>query len=220
MTRPVVDTQLVERCTALLERTDADLGAELLGLLPTHELRPTATLRQWAGTAGEFGAELADQLGWSDVDDAASELGLPVLYADGGVGSIQLTLAEYVSRPPAVRIFDDAITFAGRLVDALDWHDLFPADSIRAVAVCHELVHRVLDGPQGTVLKRRLGHVPLRLGPIAIRGHVLGADEVVAHGCAQVVCGLPRSPLLLTAALREALRSSAVRQPVHSGKGV
>lgn len=35
-------------------------------------------------------------------------------------------------------------------------------------------------------------------------GHVAGADEIAAHAHARTVCGLGRSPLLLTAALATA----------------
>ncbi|MGQ4427627.1 hypothetical protein ACN6LL_002654, partial [Streptomyces violaceoruber] len=45
------------------------------------------------------------------------------------------------------------------------------------------------------------GHSALRLGRLRVPGHVAGAEEVAAHAYARTVCGLGRSPLLLTAAL-------------------
>ncbi|CAM5495335.1 hypothetical protein SVIOM342S_01808 [Streptomyces violaceorubidus] len=56
-------------------------------------------------------------------------------------------------------------------------------------------------GPAKAELKRALGHSALRLGRLRVPGHVAGAEEVAAHAYARTVCGLGRSPLLLTAAL-------------------
>jgi hypothetical protein len=92
------------------------------------------------------------------------------------------------------------------LVDTRGWRDWYPAGSVRAAALAHEAVHaRLHHGPEKAALRHALGHTVLRLGRHRVTGHVAGAEEVAAHAYARTVCGLGRSPLLLTAALRAAL---------------
>jgi hypothetical protein len=219
---PADRSALRERCGALLEQDETQLGAALIGSLPTHEARSENVLREWSAIATEFGAELAQPGEHPDIDELAAGFGLRVVHSGGGVTPTRLTLAQYASRPPTVRIFDDTLLLAQSLVDLLDWQGWFPAGRIRDAAVCHEVVHRLLSGAPGDVLKKRLGHVAFRLGPVVFRGHVLGADEVAAHSFARVRCRLPKSPLLLTAALAEASDFLDFgRAPlVHSGKEV
>jgi hypothetical protein len=195
---------LVDRLEALLHLDDTDLGASLLATSPTHESRPGELLREWAAVASRFGAELARDTEVSDTDGLAAATGLAVVHADGGITPSRLTLAQYVSRPPSIRIFDDAVGEAEELVELLGWRAWFPHGSVQDAAICHEVVHHMLRGPGGKVLKTRLDHVLFRVGPVTLRGHVLGADEVAAHSFARSVCGLRKSPLLISAALREA----------------
>ncbi|MFD4701512.1 hypothetical protein [Streptomyces niveus] len=191
--------------TALLDRTtraaieeleatdDVEFGVRLLANTPTHESRDPARLRQWARTADEFGAALAP------VACTAR-----VLESDGGLD--RGLLARYTSRPvPTVELFTDTLDLAEELIDQLGWRHWYPAGSTRAAAIAHEAVHEQLHhGPAKTALKRSLDHVVLRVGRRRLYGHVAGADEIAAHAHARTVCGLGRSPLLLTAALATA----------------
>ncbi|MEV4992777.1 hypothetical protein [Streptomyces niveus] len=191
--------------TALLDRTtraaidaleatdDIEFGVRLLANTPTHESRDPARLRQWARTADEFGAALAP-------------VACTARVVESGGGLDRGLLARYTSRPvPTVELFTDTLHLAEELIDQLGWRHWYPAGSTRAAAIAHEAVHEQLHhGPAKTALKRSLDHVVLRVGRRRLYGHVAGADEIAAHAHARTVCGLGRSPLLLTAALATA----------------
>ncbi|MET9556282.1 hypothetical protein [Streptomyces sp. NPDC006645] len=191
--------------TALLDRTaraaieklaatdDIEFGVRLLANTPTHESRDPARLRQWALTADEFGAALGPVPCTARVVESHDGL-------DRGL------LARYTSRPvPTVELFTDSLALAEELIDQLGWRHWYPAGSVRAAAIAHEAVHEQLHhGPAKAALKRSLDHVVLRVGRRHLYGHVAGADEIAAHAHARTVCGLGRSPLLLTAALATA----------------
>ncbi|OWA13564.1 hypothetical protein B9W62_02340 [Streptomyces sp. CS113] len=173
-----------------LAATD-DIGwaVRLLAATPTHEHRDPELLHRWARAADAFGAALAPV-----------ECRARIVERDGGL-ELGL-LARYTSRPPTVELYTDTIDLAERVVDARGWRDWYPPGSVRAAALAHEAVHAHLHhGPAKAALKRALGHSALRLGRLRVPGHVAGAEEVAAHAYARTVCGLGRSPLLLTAAL-------------------
>ncbi|MFC9504730.1 hypothetical protein [Streptomyces sp. NPDC057002] len=172
---------------------DIEWAVRLLAATPTHEGRDRELLRRWARTADEFGSRLAP------VPSTAR-----VVERDGGLE--RMLLARYTSRPPTVELYTDTLTLAEELVDARGWRAWYPPGSVRAAALAHEAVHAHLHhGPAKAALKQALGHTVLRLGRHRVAGHVAGAEEVAAHAYARTVCGLGRSPLLLTAALRAAL---------------
>jgi hypothetical protein len=171
--------------------SDLDLGVRYLASLPLHAGRDPATLRRWAAAAAEFGASLPA---------APGDPAVRVVERDGGLE--RGLLARYTSRPPAVELYTDTLAEAERLVDAHDWREWFPPGSVRAAALAHEAVHsRLHHGPGRAALKRSLGHTALRLGRLRVPAHVAGAEELAAHAYAQAVCGLGRSPLLLSTAL-------------------
>lgn len=138
---------------------------------------------------------------------------------ESGDGLERGLLARYTSRPvPTVELFTDTLALAEELIDRLGWRHWYPAGSVREAAIAHEAVHEQLHhGPAKAALKRSLGHVVLRAGRHRLYGHVAGADEIAAHAYARTVCGLGRSPLLLTAALATApIRSKAPRTEERS----
>lgn len=172
---------------------DIEWGVRLLAATPTHEGRDPELLRQWARRADEFGAQLAP------VPSTAR-----VVERDGGLEL--MLLARYTSRPPTVELYTDTLALAEELVEAHGWRAWYPAGSVRAAALAHEAVHaRLHHGPEKAALRQALDHTVLRLGRHRLAGHVAGAEEVAAHAYARTVCGLGRSPLLLTAALRAVL---------------
>lgn len=117
-----------------------------------------------------------------------------------------MLLARYTSRPPTVELYTDTLALAEELVDTRGWRGWYPPGSVRAAALAHEAVHAHFHhGPAKAALKQALDHTVLRLGRHRLAGHVAGAEEVAAHAYARTVCGLGRSPLLLTAALRAEL---------------
>ncbi|GAA2756300.1 hypothetical protein [Actinopolymorpha rutila] len=190
------------RCAALGERSDEELGADQLGMLDVHATRDRATLRTWAKRAHSYGEELGAS--------AAAEPGFPgagerlqVREADGGIEVGRILLAEYLSRPASVVLHRDALTLAEELIDVLGWQGWYPPGSVRKAALAHEYAHEQLQRPNRRELKNRIGYVAVRLGHWQLHGHVVGADEIAAHGYAKERVGLGRSPLALTAALGE-----------------
>ncbi|MER6953755.1 MULTISPECIES: hypothetical protein [unclassified Streptomyces] len=179
--------------TELASVDDVEWGVRLLAATPTHEGRDPELLRQWARRADEFGSRLAPVPSTARV-------------VERGDGLERMLLARYTSRPPTVELYTDTLALAEELVDARGWRAWYPPGSVRAAALAHEAVHAHLHhGPAKAALKQALGHTVLRLGRHRVAGHVAGAEEVAAHAYARTVCGLGRSPLLLTAALRAAL---------------
>ncbi|MFI1395980.1 hypothetical protein [Streptomyces sp. NPDC020681] len=176
--------------TRLEAADDLDLAADFLAATPTHEGRDRALLSAWARAAEEFGATVAQTSARARVVERAGglELGL---------------LARYTSRPTAtVELYTDTLALAEALIEQRGWRHWYPEGSVRAAALAHEAVHEQLHhGPAKAALKRSLGHVVLRIGRRRVLGHVAGAEEIAAHAHARTVCGLGRSPLLLTAAL-------------------
>ncbi|MET7620358.1 hypothetical protein [Streptomyces sp. NPDC005408] len=169
---------------------DIDLAADFLAATPTHEGRDRALLRAWACAAEKFGAAIP-----------ATPARARVVDCDGGL-KLGL-LARYTSRPvPTVELYTDTLALAEALIEQRGWRHWYPQGSVRAAALAHEAVHEQLHhGPAKAALKRSLGHVVLRIGRHRLLGHVAGAEEIAAHAHARTVCGLGRSPLLLTAAL-------------------
>ncbi|ACU37285.1 hypothetical protein [Actinosynnema mirum] len=174
--------------------SDEDLAVALLAATPTHENRDPALLRRWARVALEFGDELAARPFPVDVR---------VVERDGGVRDGEVVLAEYHRRTGVATVHADALRRVRHVARQRGW-DVDPG-ALRAAAVAHEVAHHRLHGPLARELKRRLGHHALRLGRVRVLGHVVGADELVAHRYAHRVSGLDRSPLALTAALADSL---------------
>ncbi|MFE2506399.1 hypothetical protein [Streptomyces rubiginosohelvolus] len=193
MTAVLLDRAARAAIAELEAADDVEFGVRLLRNTPTHERRDPALLRHWAATADAFGA------GLEPVAATAR-----IVESDGGLA--KGLLARYTSRPvPTVELFTDTLALADELIDLLGWRHWYPAGSVRAAAIAHESVHeRLHHGPRKKDLKRALDHVVLRAGRHTLYGHVAGADEIAAHAHARTVCGLGRSPLLLTAALATA----------------
>ncbi|KAB8165920.1 hypothetical protein FH609_015665 [Streptomyces sp. 3MP-14] len=186
---------------------DIEFGRLLLANVPLHAGREPGELRRWADAAWEFGVELAAEHPGAGADGWRGEA--VVVERDGGLAEDRLLLARYRSRPvETVELFTDTLALAEETVELLGWRHWFPPGSPRRAALVHEEGHRLLgDRRRRAELRRRLNHPVLRLGRRRVLGHVAGADELAAHAFAHAVCGLGRSPLLLTAALTHAVRS-------------
>ncbi|HWO68561.1 MAG TPA: hypothetical protein VNO31_51875 [Umezawaea sp.] len=171
--------------------TDEDLAVALLRATATHEDRTDEQLRSWAVTALAFG----DELPLEDPD-------VHVVEEANGVAKDVVTLAEYHARTHTVTVHTDGLALLADVAARKGWTDVTP-DALRRAAVAHEVVHHRLHGGLARELRHRLDHVVCRVGPLRVRGHVVGADEVVAHRYAHRASGLRRSPLQLSAALAE-----------------
>ncbi|GAA3850404.1 hypothetical protein [Streptomyces sedi] len=195
------------RGAELAATEDVEFGRLLLANIPLHSGRDDAELRRWAGVATEFGAELAAAHPEAGNEDLPG--GARVVERDGGLDDDRMLLARYRSRPvETVELFTDTLALAEETVELLGWRDWFPPGAARRAALVHEEGHRLLgDRAHRAELRRRLDHTALRVGRFRRLGHVAGADELAAHAFAHTVCGLGRSPLLLTAALTHAVSS-------------
>jgi hypothetical protein len=205
VTAETITGVLARRCADLAGRSDADIGGELLGQFAVHSAVDRDTLGRWAGSALAFGSELART--------ASRPPELPVTEASGGIEPGRILLAEYRSRPAGVVIHRDAVERAESLIDELGWRDWYPAGCVRAAAIAHETAHQLLHGPAAAALRRRVGQVALRIRRWTVHAHVVGAAEMAAHGFAAEAAGLPRTPVLLTAALGEL--AAGIRLPAE-----
>ncbi|ADH67931.1 hypothetical protein [Nocardiopsis dassonvillei] len=127
--------------------------------------------------------------------------------ASGGLRPGEVLLAEYLHRASGDRVvvYADALDHAHRVARDAGWgRDLTP-EALRETALAHEHAHRMLHDGRGRALRRELDHVLVRLGPLRLRGHVVGADEIAAHAYARRRAGLRRSPIALTAAIAATL---------------
>jgi hypothetical protein len=185
------------RWAELAALDDVALAVGLLRDTPTHENRTAEQLERWARTALDFGDELAADPGL-DLDVRVEETARP---APPG----EVLLAEYHHRRHTVTVHTDGLARLADVVTRAGWTEDAAPERLRAAAVAHEVVHHRLHGPAGRALRLRLDHTAARLGPLRLRGHVVGADEIVAHRFAHRRSGLRRSPLLLTAALAASL---------------
>jgi hypothetical protein len=207
VTAPAITGPALRRCAELAELDDTELGATFLGRQQMHAQRPAELRRRWARvalTAGRAAAQdavldpVADPAAW------AADAGLSVVSARAGLRPGWVVVAEYVERRHEVRLHEDVLDLAERLVDRLGWREWYPAGALRSAAIAHELGHRGLHGHAARELRARLGLCTLRLGRYRRYGHVSGTPELFAHGYAQRACALGRSPLLLTFALATA----------------
>jgi hypothetical protein len=214
VTTPAITGPALRRCAELAELDDTDLGATFLGRQQMHAHRPAELQRRWARialAAGRTAAQdaavaptmdrAADPAGW------AADAGLTVVSARAGLRPGWVVVAEYVQRRHEVRIHEDVLELAERLVDRLGWREWYPAGALRSAAIAHELGHRAVHRDAARELRTSLGLCTLRLGRYRRYGHVSGTPELFAHGYAQQTCALGRSPLLLTFALAAAARA-------------
>jgi hypothetical protein len=84
-------------------------------------------------------AELRTQCGTSDPAEIAARLGIAVdeVESDGGFGTV-VVYADYMPRPPKVRLFMPAIAALDRRL--VDYPETLP-DGTRPVFLAHELFH-------------------------------------------------------------------------------
>lgn len=202
------------RLRAMADRTDIELGAQLLRSTPTNQGRPAGQLEDFSRRAAAFGAFLAertlDRRNGPTTDDAPESF--RVLEREGGLAAGGL-LARYCSRDHRIELYVDTVDFCERLVDHLDWRGFFPKGSVRAAAVHHERAHHLVTADRSRGLREAIGLQVLRLGRFRRFGTVAGADEVAAHAFAARAEHLGRSPLLLTAAAQAALAALTGARP-------
>ncbi len=181
---------------------DVDLGVRVLRGTPTNESRDDATLRAVSAAAQRFGARLA-----AEQPSPSSHSGQPpaVVERTGGLESDSPVVARYLPRRARVEVFVDVVAHCEAVVDALGWRAWFPAGSTRAAALLHEEAHELISHQYAAELRRAVGVPALRVGRWTRWAHVAGADELAAHAYAQARLGLPRSPLLVTAAAMAAI---------------
>jgi hypothetical protein len=191
-------------CLPLAGMGEAELGAQLLRAVPVHAQRSWAELTEWARICLDYGRELAA----ADPDPlaGAASHGIEIVEQDATLPAA-MVIAQYTTRPTRIVLYRQTLDFAEAVIDTLGWRAQFGPDPVRALAIEHELAHRLVEGPASRELKRRLRLTSLRVGRFAVLGHVLGADEVVCHAYAQARLPFPGgSSLVLAVALNRAAR--------------
>ncbi|WDZ88665.1 hypothetical protein [Nocardiopsis sp. HUAS JQ3] len=208
---------LAEEYARIGAASDEELAADLLALTATHEGRDRDLLLSWAATALRFGERMAEEDAASagaDVDtggtEAVEDAGNAVRVEERAVGGLrpgEVLLAEYLHRACGDRVvvYADALDHAHRVARDAGWGRDLTRAALRETALAHEHAHRMLHEGRGRALRRELDHVLVRLGPLRLRGHVVGADEIAAHAYARRRAGLGRSPIALTAAIAATL---------------
>lgn len=185
-------TRTLRRLSAV---DDIELGVRLLRGTPTNEGRDDGQLRRISAAAQRFGAELA-----ADHTDPVD--GATVVERAGGDLTV---IARYLPRPHRIEVFSATVAHCEAVVDRLGWSDWFPPGTVRAAAVLHERAHERITHRHATELRTAVGVPALRLGRWTRWAFIAGADELAAHAYAGAVLGLPRSPLLITAAAMAAI---------------
>ena len=133
----------------------------------------------------DFGRELSEAAGTAvDEQSWAARHGVEIIEQAAQTPQA-LVIAQYTTRPPRIVLYTEAVRFAEAVIDILQWRTDFGDQPVRSLAIRHEIAHRTLDGAASRELSRRLGVRSLRLGPIRLTGHVVGADELVCHAFAQ-----------------------------------
>ncbi len=210
-TAPPPPGSLRERYARISSSSETELAADLLQLTPTHGNRDRELLRGWADRALDFGRDMARSRDdtWAPPDIEITEK------ARGGVRPNEILLAEYLHRSSDSRVvvYTDALDFAQRVARAAGWEADYTRAAVRQAALAHEEAHRMLHEGHGRELRRRIDHTVLRIGPLHLRGHVVGADEIAAHAYARHRCSLRRSPIALTAAIAAALTHHGPNRP-------
>jgi hypothetical protein len=196
--------ELRQACEPLAQLSDEELGAQLLAAAPL-QTRPRPQLLQWSRACIDFGRELSEAAGTApDEQSWAARHGVEIT-EQAGQGPQSLVIAQYTTRPPRIVLYAETVRFAEAVIDILQWRTDFGDQPVRSLAIRHEIAHRTLDGTASRELSRRLGVRSLRLGPIHLTGHVLGADELVCHAFAQhQLPTIHRSALALAVALNRA----------------
>jgi hypothetical protein len=192
-------------CEPLVAMTEAELGAELLRAVPLHARRSLAELTGWAASCLDYGRELAAaEPRPRDPEDWAARRGIEIVEEVADVPAA-MVIAQYTTRPARIVLYPQTIEFAEAVIDTLGWRDRFGVAPVRALAVEHEIAHRLVDGPASRELKQRLRLTSFRVARFTVLGHVLGADEVVCHSYAQARLSFPGgSSLALAVALNRA----------------
>lgn len=208
---PPTEGSLRERYARISATSETELAADLLELTPTHGGRDRELLRGWAQRALDFGRDMADSRGDTQI---APDIEITEK-AKGGIRPNEILLAEYLhtSSESRVVVYTDALDFAQRVARAAGWEADYTRATVREAALAHEEAHRMLHEGHGRNLRRRIDHTVLRIGPLRLRGHVVGADEIAAHAYARHRCSLRRSPIALTAAIAAALTHRGPNRP-------
>ncbi|WP_435108961.1 hypothetical protein [Nocardiopsis synnemataformans] len=227
-----VHADLAQEYARIGAASDGELAADLLALTATHEGRDRDLLLSWAATALRFGERMADEdavragnagaagdpgaagpsgpagtVGSRGARGGATSAVRVEERATGGLRPGEVLLAEYLHRASGDRVvvYTDALDHAHRVARDAGWGRDLTRAALRETALAHEHAHRMLHAGRGRALRRELDHVLVRLGPLCLRGHVVGADEIAAHAYARRRAGLRRSPIALTAAIAATL---------------
>lgn len=196
-------TEVQQRCEPLLSQDDGAIGVLIL----QHDLlgrkAPQSQLTAWAQEAQASGYALGQRLtsAAQEPEQLADRLRVRVETRTGGVSAHRFLVAQYYTRKRRVVLYRDTAQLLGELISVLDLAQVFPPDRLNSIALAHELYHWAEADAGGAELRTRFRYPSFTLGPLRVNGRVMAAHELAAHGFAQGLCDLPRSPALLTVLL-------------------
>ncbi len=115
---------------------------------------------------------------------------------EGGYGSV-MVFADYMPRPPKVRLYTRAIEALDRHLDAYPDADLLKNTGTRPVFLAHELFHHWERLHPEHQLSRRHRVQVLSLGPFKLTAGLRALSEIAAGAFAQSLLDLRHHPKLL-----------------------
>ncbi|TXL77194.1 hypothetical protein FHP25_10550 [Vineibacter terrae] len=135
--------------------------------------------------------------GTDDPQVLARRLGVrvEVVAGEGGFGSVSV-FADYVKRPPCIRLYAPAIDALDRRLEAYPDRDRLAAGT-RAVFLAHELFHHVEGQQPSRALAARHRVALFALGPLKPTVGLASLAEIAAGAFAQHLLSLRYHPKLL-----------------------
>lgn len=197
------EAEIRHRCGSILLQDDVSLGMLMLDHDLLGSKAPRSQLNAWAVEAHDSGYALGRS--WStsrlEPEQVAEHLRIRVDVRNGGVTSRQFLIAQFYTRKRRIVLYRDTIDLVSTLIKILELEQVFPLARLTSIALAHELYHWAEADADGATLRARFRYPSFVLGPVRIYGRVMAATELAAHGFAQGLCDLSRSPALLTVLL-------------------
>lgn len=128
----------------------------------------------------------------------ADRLGVRVETIDGEGGYETVSVfADYLARPPRIRLYARAIARLDRHLEDYPDHDRLVATGTHPVFVAHELFHHLEGLDPARALARRQRVAILTLGPFRLTTRLSSLAEIAAGAFAQSLLGLRHHSKLL-----------------------
>jgi hypothetical protein len=192
-----------EALALLLARCGPVATPMALGLLELerdrqfHRIAPSDRQRL-VQIALDAGVEAASSLRTESPQQIADRLGVRVetIEDESGYDTVSV-FADYLVRPPRIRLYARAIARLDRHLEDYPDGDRLVATGTRPVFVAHELFHHLEGLDRSRALARRQRVPILTLGPFRLTTGLSSLAEIAAGAFAQSLLGLRQHPKLL-----------------------